>query len=299
VGRRSAPRPADRVPGWDRAGSRASAAVGADQDGRGPGQHGQPDEGDDDQVRRDTDRGGREPACQGAEQAAAAEGGVQPGQQRPPGAGLHLDAQAVGRHVDRAGAGAEDQQRRAQRRHRARQAGQHRGEAERHSRHGADQAGTEPGAQRAGELHAGQRAEGQAQQGYAQRRVPGAGGHADVGDPGRPAAEDEPVEGEQDGDRGTQPAQRRQRCAQHPPGHRGRGPGAGRGTGRRREGPRTGEDSGTGQGRTTHEGPSRRGRGAGLTGGHQGVGRAHDLGRWTPRCQPLMSRGCLTRVREA
>jgi hypothetical protein len=107
----------------------------------------------DGQRRRD------QPAGQGAEQAAPTERRVQPGQQGPAGPCLDLDTEAVGGDVDHAGGGTEDQQPGTQRRHRAGQPGQHRGGAHPDAGHGADQSGSESGAQRAGELHAGQRTE--------------------------------------------------------------------------------------------------------------------------------------------
>ena len=55
---------------------------------------------------------------QGAGETAEAEAGVQPGQDRPADAGLHLHADGVGGDVDHAGRGAEDEQRDAQRRDR-------------------------------------------------------------------------------------------------------------------------------------------------------------------------------------
>ena len=51
----------------------------------------------------------RPPTEQGADEAAEAEPGVQRGQDRPAPARLHLHPDGVGRHVDRAGRGAEEQ----------------------------------------------------------------------------------------------------------------------------------------------------------------------------------------------
>ena len=132
---------------------------------------------DERQVRAHAEHGGGGAADERAAEPAEAEAGVQPGQDRPADARLHLHADGVGRDVDHAGRGAEDEQRDAQRRDRVDEPGQDGGRRDRDRGDGADRSGAEPGAPGAGEAHADERAERQAEQGDARaccgRRPPG------------------------------------------------------------------------------------------------------------------------------
>ena len=156
-------------------------------------------------MRPDAEHRGGGATDERAAEPAEAEAGVQSGEDRPADAGLHLDPDGVGRDVDHAGRGAEDEQRDAERRDRVDEPGQECSGRDRHRGHGADRSGAEPGAPGAGEAHADERAERQAEQGDAERAVAGAHPDGDVGHAGGPAAEDGTVEDEEGGDGGAEP----------------------------------------------------------------------------------------------
>ena len=215
-------------------------------------------------MRGDAEDGGRSATHQRAAEAAEAEPGVQPRQQRPAGAGLDLDADGVRGDVDHPGGGAEHEQHGAQRRDRRHEAGQGGGQRDQRPRRRPRPGRTEAGAQRAGHAHADERAERQAQQRDAEGGVAGADGGGHVGHAGRPAAEDGAVEHEEGGDGGAEPGRRRRgavgsrREPERPAGHR--------------------LPDAQGLGKGGHGRTSRGGRPPPAMGWPRRAGRAHDLG---------------------